>query len=248
MSLITVNTVEINNQSNNKLVALNAGMISFLKRKESGSYFKFTPKTGREFWYFVREEESFILSAIHENTSFTLSLSTTAGSVTLNTENIIMAYRHPSEDRIWVRYISNNDILLLIAKYRLDDFVGMVNAERTRYTDSEAVTSFGNRVLEITTGVYTNTSLKDINMLILNKIGGDITLNGFADGVDYQIVFCVCFFKINNIHVINNSGAAAIGNKIATYTFANDSITAGNVGGFVMIYYSDYWRILEELT
>ena len=127
MSLVTLYTVTVNNQPDNRLVALNVGMISQIQEKEGRAYFKFTPKAGREYWYFVREDMSFVLSAIHEVAAFNLTLDTTGGDVTLSTDDIVMAYLHPSKDRIWVQYIYSGNVQTMVAKYRIDEFIKLVN-------------------------------------------------------------------------------------------------------------------------
>jgi len=129
MSLITVNTISVNKQPDNKLVALNVSMISQLQETEGHAYFKFAQKANREFWYLVKENMAFVLSAIHDTTAFDITFLTTGGNVTLNTANIIMAYLHPSQDRIYVQYAVSGNIRLLTAKYRLDAFVKIVNAQ-----------------------------------------------------------------------------------------------------------------------
>ena len=131
MSLITVHTISVNKQPDDKLVALNTSMISQLQEAEGHAYFKFAPKANRAFWYLVKEDMAFVLSAIHDTTAFDITLSTTGGNVTLSTDDIVMAYLHPSEDRIWVQYNYSGNIQLLVAKYRLDDFVKLVNAEQS---------------------------------------------------------------------------------------------------------------------
>ena len=129
MSLVTVHTVTVNGQPDNKLVALNAAMISLLRTEPSGAHFTFTPTAGKEFQYYIRETEAFVLSAIHQGVDFNLTLNTTGGSVTLNTADIIMAYKHPSKDRIWVQYVFGGNTQLLVAKYRLYEFILLVNTD-----------------------------------------------------------------------------------------------------------------------
>ena len=129
MSLVTVHTISVNKQPDDKLVALNTSMISQLQEAEGHAYFKFAPKANRAFWYLVKEDMAFVLSAIHDTTAFDITLSTTGGNVTLSTDDIVMAYLHPSEDRIWVQYNYSGNIQLLVAKYRLDDFIKLVNTQ-----------------------------------------------------------------------------------------------------------------------
>lgn len=124
----------------------------------------------------------------------------------------------------------------------------VTDAHHAKYTDAEAVAAFGVRDLTITTGTETSRNISAYNMIFLDSGGGDITLEGFAGGTDGQIVFFVNIDGGNNIIVDHWSVNAAAGNKIMCYSAANETLTAGNLGGFAMVYKGSYWFILNPLT
>ena len=131
---------------------------------------------------------------------------------------------------------------------KIADHAAIAAAHHAKYTDAEAVASFGNRGVTLTSGEYTNYNISNNNVLYLNTSGGDITLKGLAGGSAGQLVFCIKTIYGNKVDVIYNSGDAALGDRIITASSADESIAINRRGGFWMIYKDDYWRIGHELT
>lgn len=128
------------------------------------------------------------------------------------------------------------------------DHENNVSAHHARYTDAEAVGSFYNRFKTLTDGTYTDESLDGISMLMLNTGSGDINLKGLSDGVSGQIVICFKNSQSNDVNIYNNSGDAAAGDKIFTFSNTDESIVGNDRGGFILIYYSAQWYIIDKLT
>ena len=166
--------------------------------------------------------------------------------------------------KMWGKDVEGNFIDLKLEKYdgaaykllateavvdtKISDHAGIAAAHHAKYTDAEAVKSFWNRALELTTGTYTDFNIADYNIIRLNITGGDITLKGLDGGTDGQLVYCFKYGTTNDLNVVHLSAEAVLGNRFACASLANESILAGRQGGFWMLYFADNWRIDRELT
>jgi hypothetical protein len=244
MGLVTVNTIEIDGQPRKKLQALNSSMISQLDESDGHASFTFTPFSGRRFNYLIKEDKAYILSAIRNTTDFNVTFNKFSGTQTINTANISMIYDHPSNDRSYVEYISGGNTTLTVVTHRMLDVVNLINTS-AKYTDSEAVASFGNRSKTVTTGIYDDLGVTNINFITFNSNGGNITLRGLEGGTDKQIIFC--HKRSNNNAVVLNYNDANGVEKLLTPSAANETLLGGDFGCFVLIYFADnnYWYVLK---
>ena len=100
----------------------------------------------------------------------------------------------------------------------------------------------------LTSGTYDDQSLDGVHQVKLDSDGGDITLQGFADGVQGQIVFFVNSQGANDILIESLAGEAAASDRIVTYSGDDEEITALSYGSFYLIYNSSKWWVNMPLT
>ena len=116
-----------------------------------------------------------------------------------------------------------------------------------KYTDAEAVGAFYNRKLTLTTGTYTDESMTGISYLELDTSGGDITIEGLADGTEGQMIFCVKGVFGNHVDITHGDAGVGANDKIYCVTAGNESIAAGHYGCFWLVYQDSKWFIDHTL-
>ena len=128
MSLVTVHTIQINGQDSARLIALNTKKIDQIEDREGKTYFRFEPFSPRVETYLIEEPIDHILNAPAQSGNTTLTLATTAGSLSILKDNILKAYPHQSSDRCFIETLTGTDIGVSVVKDRLEHVVEQVNA------------------------------------------------------------------------------------------------------------------------
>ena len=159
--------------------------------------------------------------------------------------------------KMWGKDVEGNFVDLKLEKYdgavyrllatepvvdtKISDHAAIAAAHHAKYTDAEAVDSFGNRVAVLTTGEYTDYNVANISLIYLNTTGGDVDLKGLAGGSDGHMIFFIKVAGANTVNLYNSSGDAAVGDRIICQSGANETIPALKYGGFRLIYQGTYW-------
>jgi len=118
-----------------------------------------------------------------------------------------------------------------------DGKVGIGTASPVTTLDVDG--SFSGKNIEQTTGTVNNLDVSGCTILELNTVGGDITLNGLANGAVGQILYCYKSSTSSQLIISHNSGSAASTDKIYTAAAATTTVASSEYGGFMLIYAPD---------
>jgi len=128
MSLVTLHTEKVGGVSSVRKVALNTSYITQLEEADGKAHFDFVfgSRTER---YVVSEPEHIILNAPHESTNVDIPMTTTSGVLIVSTGDVLNIWPHPSGDRVWLRYLEGGKEESVVARYRFEEFIDLVNTE-----------------------------------------------------------------------------------------------------------------------
>jgi len=120
------------------------------------------------------------------------------------------------------------------------------SAHHAKYTDAEAVDSFGKRDKTILSGSHYMVDLTDISYLKVNTTSGDATLYSLAGGYAGKLLLINKVSKtgILTIH-IGYTGDGFV-NEILTSSYKHIVIPSGNTGLFWAIHSGYYWYIMDD--
>ncbi len=122
------------------------------------------------------------------------------------------------------------------------DHEELTTAHHAKYTDAEAVASFGNRAVTLTAGTYSDYDLLNVNVIYFDGSAGDISLQGFAGGTDGKVVFLVKSIAQGYVNVYHQHAGAAVGDKIRTSNLQNMIFDSGYFGVAILVYKDDHWH------
>jgi len=117
------------------------------------------------------------------------------------------------------------------------------SAHHARYTDGEAVASFGNRTATITAGTYDDYDVSAVSVLYLNTAAGTINLRGLSGGVAGQFIYCLKTSWSNEVNVLSGYSGVPAGDRIYTSNNATNDIKANINGAFVLYHSATAWVV-----
>lgn len=117
------------------------------------------------------------------------------------------------------------------------------SAHHSRYTDAEAIMSFGNKSKTMSTGSYSTYDVTGVGLLILNVEAGNIVLLGLAGGVEGQMIYCSKFSSNNSLYIYNDHGTPPAENRFWTYAGDVQLMTYNYRIGFWILYHNSRWHV-----
>jgi len=127
VSLVTLNTIQINGASNVQKIALNTEKIFILGHVEGKADFQFIPFTNRIERFLVEEPIEAVLNAPVQSRSTLMSFTAVSGALSIPKSNILKVYPHPSVDRCYMETLSGTTISVEVIKSRMETVVEQVN-------------------------------------------------------------------------------------------------------------------------
>ena len=122
------------------------------------------------------------------------------------------------------------------------------SAHHTRYTDKEACDAWHARSEVLNAGSWHNLNLGSYNRVYLLPITGNITIYSILEGYDGQKIEFVVPVSSYTITIQHNYTADGSGRRIMCANAANNTIAAGHVAVFSMVYYSSQWIMSQVVS
>ena len=122
------------------------------------------------------------------------------------------------------------------------------SAHHAKYTDAEALAAPSNNTLTLTTGTYVAQSVNGKSIVWLNTSGGNIQLDGLADGYNGQIIRFVRTAATNSVILIDSSVAGGVDEEFYTKTGGDETNAAGGYGGFIAVHLAGKWYVDHDIT
>ncbi|MBA7471393.1 hypothetical protein ES707_06699 [subsurface metagenome] len=123
------------------------------------------------------------------------------------------------------------------------DHEELTTAHHAKYTDAEAVSSFGNRAVTLTAGVYKDYDLSNVSVVYLDATEGLVQCRGFAGGTDGKVVFLIKSVATGYATVYHQRAGTPAGNQIRTSNLYDMDFVTGCYGAAILIYKDDHWYL-----
>ncbi len=115
------------------------------------------------------------------------------------------------------------------------------DAHHAAYTDADAVDSFTNRSITVTTGTWDAVDVANVNFIYCDTSGGNIHFRGLSNGVEGQIIFMLKFDPDNVVYWSPQVGAVAVGDRIQTPGGLMIYLAGARVGMLFIVYKGAQW-------